>query len=714
MYPPQAPPQVPLAAPVQASAAQQAVPYGQPAAPLQISAKEVKDWWSRIELDRAARKRNSDNWRELYQQYLPRKDGGKLVINSNIHFRNVSLKSAQLWAQLPNLILHPLGPMAGILDPQTGQPYAPDDVVAVKRAVLMKLLGRDHANVDQTVRAAMFDVLQTSGIGPTKICYESDIKESMQQVPGPPVAAPGSVLGLSQVPGQSTQQMVPVVVSERVRWYHFSPDKLLIPHDFSSSLWDEAPYLGMEFIEPLTDKNRKKFNLPPDFKSNVTRDELLLTRDINSDIKQNGTAKLFKGVEIWLYASRFDPNQPNSRVFYRLVLVDGMKDKAATYQFSPYQQLDERGILLPTSMIGNAIHPLSLRVASDTAYVPSDASFTDPLVRIENTMMAQDMKVRDANIPRFFHSSSITAAVDKLKDMDAGQGAAVPHDVMMQGVDKLIAEIPHMNPAPSDEAMRVNVRQANDQTLGISPNQAGSVTNTVRSATESAIVQQNINVRMKDEQNQLMEWLLSGVRKFDSLIQQFWDANDYVQIVGQDGTMKLMAYTAAHLQGPYGFDAYPDSQLTNDNASEIQRFETYVNFLAKSGWLNMGGVSRKWTNLLGYDAAEMISQPQPPPPPPPDKPKVSIAIKATDLMIPEVLMLLKEEGIDLTMVPPSPQLIAAHAQEMAKNQPHGGAADKAEKVDKHSADQSGNQDGQPPMAPAEPMSQALPPGMGPH
>jgi hypothetical protein len=681
---------------------------------LQLSAKDVKDWWARIELDRAARKRNSENWRELYRQYLPRKDGGKPVINSNIHFRNVSLKSAQLWAQLPNLILQPLKPMAGILDPSTGQPYSPDDVVAVKRAVLMKLLGRNHANVDQTVRAGLFDVLQTSGMGPTKICYESDIHEMQQQVPGPPMAAPGSVLGLAEVPGPPTMQMVPVVVHERVRWYHFSPDKLLIPYDYSSTLWDESPYLGMEFIEPLTEAAKKKYKLPPDFQSNVTRDDLLLTRDINSDLKPAGTAKLFKGVELWIYASRFDPAQPNSQVMYRLVLIEGMKDKAAIYELSPYQQLDERGILTPASMIGNPIHPLSIRVASDTAYVPSDAAFTDPLVRIENTMMAQDMKVRDANIPRFFHSSQITAAVDKLKDMDAGQGAAVPHDVMMQGVDKLIAEIPHMNPAPSDEAMRDHVAKANEQTLGISPNQGGGFTSTVRSATESAIVQQNINVRMKDEQNQLMEWFLAGVRKFDSLIQQFWDANDYVQIVGQDGTMKLMAYSAAHLQGAYAFDAFPDSQLTNDNASKIQRFETFVNFLAKSGWLNMGGVAREWTNLMGYDAASMVSQPQPPPEPPPDKPKVSVALKASDLAIPEVLLLLKAEGIDLTMLPTSPELAAAHAQEQAKNQPHGGAADQVDKVDKHQSTQSGNQDGQPPLAPAEAMPQALPPGMGPH
>jgi hypothetical protein len=219
---------------------------------------------------------------------------------------------------------------------------------------------------------------------------------------------------------------------------------------------------------------------------------------------------------------------------------------------------------------------------------------------------------------------------------------------------------------------------------------------------------------MKDDQNQLMAWFLAGVRKFDSLIQQFWDANDYVSIVGQDGASKLMAYNAAHLQGPYAFDAFPDSHLTLDNTTQIERFKDFLNFWAKSGWLNMGGVSRRWANLMGEDATALISQPQPPPEPPPEKPKISVALKAADLAIPEVLLLLKAEGIDLTMLPTSPELAAAHAQEQAKNQPHGGAADQVDKVDKHQSDQSGNQDGQPPMAPAEAMPQALPPGMGPH
>src|SRR4029077_6631 len=100
--------------------------------------------------------------------------------------------------------------------------------------------------------------------------------------------------------------------------------------------------------------------------------------------------------------------------------------------------------------------------------------------------------------------------------------------------------------------------------------------------------------------------------------------------------------------------------------------------------------------------------PQPPPPPTPPPVNVSVALKAADLGIPEVQLLLKERGLDLTVVPLSPELHAEMAREAAKSQPHGGAANKADLVDKHTAAISGQQPGAPPLAPAQPVAQIPP------
>jgi len=671
--------------------------YGMPDENLPLSAEDVRAWWNRIEQDRRRRKdAMTENARLLLKQYLPRKDGGDPWINSNIHFRNTALKTAEMWAQFPELILSPLAPMSEIIDPQTGQQLSPYDVIAVKRAVLMKLVGRDYANVDLTIREALFDIFQTSGIGFTKICYEADVTQAP-----PPENAPGAILGLATPPPPQ-----PVVMNERVRWYRFSFEKGIIPRDFTSTRWDEAPYLGMEFVEPLTPQSLQKYGLPPDFQSNVTRDEMLASPD--RDDRMPSTTKLLKGVEIWLYACYFDPTVANSQIMRRLVLIEGLKDKAAVYTPSPYQKVDQVGKLTPDSMVGNPIHPICLRVASDTAYVPPDAAFTDPLVRIQNTMMAQDLALRDSNLPRFFHALSVSGAIDKLKNLATGQGVAVPDETMMRGVERLIAPLPKLERAQSDELMRHNVDRMQDMTLGISPNQAGGTTATTRSATESAIIQQNVSVRLKAEQSILLSRVLEGVVKFDALIQQYWDAADYIEIVGRDGARKLMAYSAAHLSVRCAFDAQPDSQLTIDNASKMKHFEEFVNFLAKSGWLNLGAVGQEWANLMGYGGKGFLQQPQPPPPPEPPPVGVNVALKAEDLVYPEVKILLKARGVDITMLPPSPELVTRAAAEAAKHAAPDGAMPEADKLSKHKGEETGQQGGAPPMAPAPQQPAAMP------
>jgi hypothetical protein len=381
-------------------------------------------------------------------------------------------------------------------------------------------------------------------------------------------------------------------------------------------------------------------------------------------------------------------------LYYVLTLAEGLTDRPAEYRPSPYQTIGPDHRLTADSMIGNPIHLITLRYLSDSAYVPADAAFTDPLVKQINTWRAQSIKGRDANIPRFFHATSITEAVDKLKMADVGQGVAVDDDLLKQFGDKLIVPIPKLERAESDVQGEATIRRDNDETLGIGSNQAGSITNTVRSATESAIVQQNVGVRLKSEQTQLLEAFLVGVRKFDALVQRYADQTQYVEIVGQDGAKTLAAWNQHVISGRYAYDAKPDSQLTMDPAARIKHVLDYVNFMAKSAYVNQAEMARTVTLEFGFDPARMITQPAPPPP---EKPKLalSLALKAADLAVPEVRQLMQIEGIQLG--PISPELQQAAAQEAMKNVPHGGAADHVEPISQHSADTTGQMPGRVPQ-----------------
>lgn len=659
---------------------------------LPMSADQVSEWWARIELDRNRRKKESVEWKKRLDAYLPPVSGGTTDnVNSNIHFRNTELKIAETWAQQPELILSPLEPLTPPPDPRTGQPMPDADVVAVKRAILKKQLGPDGADADAMMHASLFDIYQTSGVAGTKICYECDItQQPAPQQPGMPPPDPGAT--------------VPVCVYERWRWYHFSPEKLIIPHDFHSIEYDEADYLGMEFVERDTPQTREAYKLGPDYQPTVSRDEMILSR--TKDETGSATIGLIKGVELFIRAKAFDPAVVHSQLFRRLVLIEGVTDRPAIYVENPYQTLGPDGRFTPDSMIGNPIHPIVMRGAGDTQWVPADSAFTDPLVRNENTWMAQDIQRRDSNLPRFFHSDKISIPVDNLGKMTTGQGVAVPHALMQQGIDKLIAPIPHLESAQSDAVGREHLQRAMTETLGIGSNQAGSYSSTIRSATENAIVQQNVNVRMKGEQARLLKRYLQGVRKFDAILQRYMTDQDYIEIVGQDGQRRLVQYNQAHISGRYAYDAHTDTQLTQDRDAQFKRYTEFVNFLAKSGWLNMGGVVQIGADLCGYDSTRLIKAPQPPPPQPPPPVGINIAIKAADLGIPEVQLLLKERGLDLTQQGPSPQLQAEMAREAAKHQPHGGAADKMDLVDKHTSEHTGNQAGVQPQgaAPVPPVT----------
>ena len=243
--------------------------YGMEGAPqnqqdIPMSAEETKSWWGRVELDRQTRKRQSEKWKGYLERYLPPQEMGTSV-NSNLHFRNTEQKKALLWARLPELILTPREPLSGLIDPQTGQPADGDTIADLKRAVLAEKL--DEANADLMVNEALFDVFQTSGIGWTKICYQSDVAYPPSDAPTTPTPQPGAILQLGTPPVPAPQ---PVVVNERWRWYRFSAEKGLLPSDFHSTNFDEAPYLAMEFIEPLTEQARRGYNLPPDFTGTVS------------------------------------------------------------------------------------------------------------------------------------------------------------------------------------------------------------------------------------------------------------------------------------------------------------------------------------------------------------------------------------------------------------------------------------------------------------
>lgn len=674
--------------------------------PIPMTADELAAWWKRVDLAIAARKQRETRWAELLKAYLP-PVGGSEDLNSNIHFRNTEQKKATIFYRSPELILTPLEPLQDQIQGPDGQVHTAEDVTAIKQAVLNKLLGRDGVDLKRLADEILFEILQVSGHCMTEIAYEADFVEVEEQVQTGTEPMVGSVLGLQETPTYETQK-VPVPIHEEWTWRKISSKKGLIPHDWYSTRYDQAPFLGYQGVMPLSQAIREKL-VPPDFSPNATKDEHVF-KPSEGMTDANPSAELVEFVKIWYRPAYYDTGIAHRQMVRRLVLIKGL-EQPAKHVKSPYQTLDPNtGRLTADSMIGFPTHIFTLRDVSDSAYVPSDAAMTDPLVRQENIWASQDIKARDANIPKFLFDERLKTALEKLAQGDFGDGAGVDQATMSAGIEKLIAQLPKLEKAMSDAQGRAAISRMIDQTLALGPNNAGSVTDTVRSAQEISNAQSTANTRQKAEQDRFMSDILCGVRKFDALVQRFATETDYVSWVGQDGTRRLAAWNQTLIAGRYAYDAKPDSQLNIDEAQKRATDIQFTNLLANAPEANRVELLRALARDFGRDPAKLVQQP---PPKQPEQPTLNLAVKPEDFILPQAPA--AAEFMRLAGQPMSPQAIQAcgvfgqlwaqmQAEAQAAAAPpedqHGGALDGSgehQPISKHAGDLTGAAPGRGPM-----------------
>jgi len=118
-----------------------------------------------------------------------------------------------------------------------------------------------------------------------------------------------------------------------------------------------------------------------------------------------------------------------------------------------------------------------------------------------------------------------------------------------------------------------------DETLGTGANQAGAINQGRRSATETAIVQQNVSVRLKSERTIFLSRLIAGVRKMDSLLMRY-GSQSYVTIEGQASASLLVMFDRQMISGRYAYTASADSMVAVDADAQRDNLLKFTNFFA--------------------------------------------------------------------------------------------------------------------------------------
>lgn len=643
--------------------------------------KEISSW--RNNLDRAYRNKKS----ELYSLRL----NETIIVPTD--FYNVEQKKGQLFFKTPYVQL-------------TSERPETEQAAPFFQHVLNYLLGSKEANVKRTVSTALIDVLCAAGIGPTEIGYECQ-KAEVQMPTGRmvdaidpdtkmPVFEPDPVLpNATRVKqtlalgddGKPETAPVEKTIWERYFWKRFSPAKFLIPVGFLSTEWDDAPWLGREF-DPDHDLISEDLHVGSGALGDYPDEHSLAPQADRDFMKTTG-----RGVVIYYRANVYD-RAAHPELYRKLILVAGKRRDwiAAYHNDVEYQKFDPVTLRFVQGMKGNPIHPLSIRIVTDQAYVPSDCTVARPTADEMSIGRSQMIKQRTRNIPiRGINTSTIPKEVVARIERGDYQ-ALIPFTRAITKNDFFElaqAQFPHEN-FNFDSIIRRDL----ELIWGLGANQLGQVSERGITATESAEMAGNASKRMEDDRNAVLEWFISGVEKFAALPQVYGDHERLVEVEGATGAARIQTWNKDQIQGRYGFSIRPDSS-ERLNAAENRELQLRFNNLVQNNpYFNQFEIAKDTARAFNRDPNKVTQQP---PPPPQEKPKLSISLKGDDLnpmmpQYPNVLVILAANGMDpATMKPAEAPEAPPGPAHTVKSLPPG------EPIDKHDAALTGRLPGPGPM-----------------
>ena len=604
-------------------------------------------WWTDIDAALATRKAYEPWWEANLEKYSPKVTRNPKAygedINTNRDFSLVEQKKAQLFFQTPavNIKASPLL-------------YGQEEAVLAHQDILNELLGADGVNVIQMVDEALFDVLCPAGVGVTKMGYESVTERVTTQVPVPdPMTGAPAVDPMTGTPLVMDTE-VDVPIWERLFWERITPKKVLIPSNFSSTNYDEAPWLGVQFSLSLNEA-RLKYTLPEDFEASKGGTD---TTKFDHGTEPAKNDRPVEGVELFYRAALYDETVKNPDLLRVLTLIRGL-DEPVEHKTSPYQELDPAtGKLSANSLAGFPIHILTTRTLADSAYVMSDCSISRPQVNELNKFREQQIRLRDSNVPIRLYNTDVLPPEVKAK-IDAAEYGGTPIGVPAEAFAGNPPIIEIAKATYPRENFTFEEKQDADiaRTHSLDANQGGTRTDNARTATELQLIQVNSNVRLDKERARVLAWYIKGVTKFSTLAQRFVTLEQATRIIGPQRA-QTWAQVMKQVPAALAFEAMPDSAIRVD-AAQRRKFamETYA-FFRNDPTINTEMLLKQSVfPALGLSSS-VYRPPTPPPPPPPEKPKISLSIKGEDLspmmpQYPAVLIMLDEAGMDTSKLPPA-------------------------------------------------------------
>jgi len=643
---------------------------------LPLTDEDLTYWRAEIQRARKDRDDRIERWgvKDNLERYA-KSQANPDDVDSGKDFADVERKKAALFYDKPEIVL-------------TADPGVDPAALQLHQEYLNTLLSDRFLNAQLTVDETLHDCLVAIQPVPTEIGYTATIVE--QPVPDPLTGAPSG-------------QTQPVPVHERFYWTHISPKAILLPCDHTNTRYDEAPWVGYDWRLPKS-QVRREYGLDEDWSGGDAVEPPRFRQEGES--RSDGDEPMVSGVTIWYKAVTRDAMVVHPEVQRVLVLADGV-DAPLKHQPAPYQDFHPDGRLTPNSVPGYPLHPLALRVLSDSAWVQADCTITGPLTKEGNKFRTQVIQRRDGSRQHMVYDTDAfnPEVKQKFEQNTIPELIPVEPGKLAQGIKAIIDQVPPITLGRENYEGMDRIDRDREGVLGIGANQVGQNTPTKRTATEVQNMQRNTDARFEKERLKSLAWWLRGVQKLSAFVLRYGDriALDVL------GPQRGQAWVQARDQGVYGlfnFEVVIDSgRYVDIEARKRQDLQVY-NLLRKDPAINPAPIVRRLGEDFGFDMAELLTPP-PPPEPKPDPPKVNLTVSAQDLLpaapwYPALHVMLSAAGV-ANLPPPQlapvglaggpPPVPGQPAPTPPAGQPHGGPVPTADRIDQHQLDESGDRSG---------------------
>lgn len=227
-----------------------------------------------------------------------------------------------------------------------------------------------------------------------------------------------------------------------------------------------------------------------------------------------------------------------------------------------------------------------------------DAGIIEPQQLELNETKTQQAQHRRIALIKFLYMKGVISEENLQHMLSGNVGPAIEVDTDVGLANAITMLQPHV---PPDLQIAINELMGEIRYgLGESENQTGAYKGgTPPSATESVEVAQTTGSRDEERRDILGDLLVRIVKKWNQYIFKFWDHEQIIDIVGEDGYKQWVSFHGSELDADYHYNIDPDSgfpvskQMRHDVASGI--------FKAYNGDALIDQVSLRHMHLQQYE-----------------------------------------------------------------------------------------------------------------